>query len=143
MADKTVKNSDKNTNETKSETKCDADGGTTRENKPSRTARAGEAVAAARVQIARIVKIVFTVIAAMLAIGALLVALRHNLNTDNPIVQFITGFDDVFDGPFSRDGGLFAFQGKHHVTLDALVNWGIAALIYLVIGRVLERLIRP
>jgi hypothetical protein len=105
--------------------------------------RGGPALAKARVQVARVILLVFTLIAAMLAIGALLVALRHNINEDNPVVRLVTQFDDFVDGPFGRDNGIFQFHGKSEVAKEALVNWGIAALVYLLIGRVLARVVRP
>ena len=36
-----------------------------------------------------------------------------------------------------------AFDGKDAETKGALVNWGIAAVVYLLIGKVLDRVIRP
>ncbi len=109
----------------------------------ARKKRGGPAVAKARVQLARVILLVFTLVAAMLAIGALLVALRHNINEDNAVVRLITQFDDLVDGPLGRDNGIFAFHGKNEVAKEALVNWGIAALVYLLIGRVLARVVRP
>ncbi|MEP6815399.1 MAG: hypothetical protein ABI873_07615 [Marmoricola sp.] len=100
-------------------------------------------IARLRTRAARVIRIVFTVMAVMLAVAALLVALRHNINATNPIVRFVTGFDDAVDGPFSRSNGIFAFAGKNAATKEALVNWGIAALVYLAIGRVLDRIVRP
>lgn len=108
-----------------------------------RTSRSGRATDRVRTRAGRLVRVVLTVCAAMLAVGALLVALRHNINSDNPIVRFVTGFDDTVDGPFSRQGGLFRFDAKNATSLEALVNWGIAAIVYLAAGRVLERVVRP
>ena len=34
-------------------------------------------------------------------------------------------------------------EGKNAEVKGALTNWGIAALIYLVVGKILDRLIRP
>ena len=114
--------------------------------KPDRKAdqKAG-AVALTRVRLvtARVILLVFTFTAAMLALGALLVALRHNINTDNPVVEAIIRFCDLVDGPFGRDTGIFQFHGANEVAKEALVNWGIAALVYLLVGRVLARLVRP
>jgi hypothetical protein len=103
----------------------------------------GAGLAAVRLQVARVIRVVFTVTAALLAIGALLVALRHNINESNPLVRAVTRFDDFVDGPFSRQNGIFTFSGKNALAKDALVNWGIAALVYLLLGRLLERLVRP
>lgn len=114
--------------------------------KPDRKAdqKAG-AVALTRVRLvtARVILLVFTFTAAMLALGALLVALRHNINTDNPVVEAIIRFCDLVDGPFGRDTGIFQFHGANEVAKEALVNWGIAALVYLLVGRLLARVVRP
>jgi thioredoxin reductase len=103
--------------------------------------RAG--LATARLRLARVIRIVFTVIAALLAIGALLIALRHNINEGNVLVKAVTHVDDFVDGPFGRKNGIFNFGGKNAVAKEALVNWGIAAIVYLVIGRALGRVVRP
>ena len=55
----------------------------------------------------------------------------------------VTQFDDFVDGPFGRDTGIFQFHGKNEAAKEALVNWGIAALVYLLVGRVLARVVRP
>jgi hypothetical protein len=44
---------------------------------------------------------------------------------------------------FSRDNGIFTFHGGDAATKNALANWGLAAVAYLVVGRILERVIRP
>jgi hypothetical protein len=107
--------------------------------------RKGGAVALTRARLvaARVILLVFTFTAAMLALGALLVALRHNINTDNPVVEAIIRFCDLVDGPFGRDTGIFQFHGANEVAKEALVNWGIAALVYLLVGRLLARVVRP
>ncbi len=110
------------------------------------TGKAGESggvIRRLRARAAQLIRLGCTLIAALLAVGVLLIALRHNINDTNPIVKFVTGFDDAVDGPFSRSNGIVAFAGKDAATKEALVNWGIAAVVYLVIGRVLGRLVRP
>ena len=96
-----------------------------------------------RSRAARIVRIVSGVLAAILALGALLVVLRSNINPDNGIVQFILDTADAIAGPFSREDGVFSFTGKNAVEKNALLNWGIAAIVYLVLGRLLANLIAP
>lgn len=105
--------------------------------------RRGAEFAAVRARLARLVRLVFWLLALFLAVGALLLALRHNVHTSNPIVKFVLNVADTIDGPFSRNNGVFVFHGKHSVTKNAVVNWGLAAVVYLLIGRVLERLIAP
>ena len=96
---------------------------------------------AVRSKIASLIWLVAVVCALLLATGALLIAL--NANQDNSIVSFILKCADFLDGPFSRDNGVFTFDGKDAETKNALVNWGIAAVVYLIIGKVLDRIIRP
>jgi len=109
---------------------------------PSRK-RGSAALTRVRLVAARVILLVFTFTAAMLALGALLVALRHNINADNPVVEAIIRFCDFVDGPFGRDTGIFQFHGANEVAKEALVNWGIAALVYLLVGRLLARVVRP
>jgi hypothetical protein len=91
---------------------------------------------AIRSRIASVVWLVAVVCALFLAVGALLVALK--MNQDNAIVAF------VLDGAAKLDFGSFKdFTGKGAATKEALTNWGIAAVIYLVVGKVLDRIIRP
>jgi hypothetical protein len=101
------------------------------------------AQAAVRGQAARAVRIIFAILAAILALGAVLVVLGDSINGSNSIVKFIEDTADNISGPFSRDNGIFQFHGKNAVKKDALLNWGIAAIVYLVIGRLLASLISP
>lgn len=96
---------------------------------------------AVRTRIASLVWLVAVICALFLAVGALLVALKAN--QDNSIVKIVLDGAEKLDGPFSRSNGIFTFKGHDAATKAALVNWGIAAVIYLVIGRILDRLIRP
>ena len=89
-----------------------------------------------RTKLASAVWLLAVVCALFLAVGALLVALR--LNPDNPLVAF------VLDGAELLDFGSFKeFEGKNADVKEHLVDWGIAAVIYLVAGKVLDRVIRP
>ena len=99
--------------------------------------------AAVRAKAARIVRIVFGVLATILALGAVLVVLRNNINEQNSIVEFITNVADAISGPFSRTDGIFDFTGKNAVAKNALLNWGIAAIVYLLVGRLLANAITP
>jgi hypothetical protein len=77
----------------------------------------------------------------VLAVGALLVAL--DANPDNPLVRFVLDLADAVDlDVFSRGRhGIFTFHGDP--AKSALANWGLGAVVYLVVGRLLERLVRP
>ena len=113
----------------------------TDENAPKR--KTGPGTDAVRSQVARAIRILFAVLAAILALGALLVVLRDSVNEQNTIVKFVTDVADAVSGPFSKDDGIFDFSGKNAAAKNALVNWGIAAVVYLVLGRVLAGLIGP
>jgi hypothetical protein len=89
-----------------------------------------------RTRIASVVWLAAVICALFLAVGALLVALK--MNPDNAIVAFILDGADMLDlGEFKE------FEGKNAEVKAALTNWGIAAVIYLVVGKILDRLIRP
>ena len=46
-------------------------------------------------------------------------------------------------GVFYRDDGVKEFTGENAATKNALFNWGLAAVVWLVVGRILDRIIRP
>ncbi|HEX6150552.1 hypothetical protein [Nocardioides sp.] len=95
-----------------------------------------------RIRIAQLVWLLFVVCALFLAVGALLVALEANV--DNPLVAFVLDGADAVDlGVFSRDNGIKQFSGANAETKNALFNWGIGAIAYLVVGRIVDRVIRP
>ncbi|MGH3331683.1 MAG: hypothetical protein ACRDPJ_10335 [Nocardioidaceae bacterium] len=93
---------------------------------------------AVRSKLASLVWLVAVVCALFLAVGALLIAL--NANRDNEIVTFVLDGARLLEGPFED---LFTFHGENAATKAALVNWGIAAVVYLIIGKILDRIIRP
>lgn len=112
-----------------------------RTDETSATRRPGQD--ALRQRLSQVVRIVFSVLAAILAIGAVLVVLRDNVNEQNTIVRFVLDVADAVAGPFSRDDGIFDFGGENAAAKNALVNWGIAAVVYLVVGRVVSGLVAP
>ena len=92
---------------------------------------------ALRNRIASIVWIVAVLCAVVLALGALLISL--DANPDNALVEFVTDAAKRLDGPFAN---VFEFDGENARTKARLVNWGLAALAYLIVGRVADRIIR-
>lgn len=89
-----------------------------------------------RTKTASVVWLVAVVCALFLAVGALLVALR--MNPDNPLVAFVRDGAELLDlGSFKE------LEGKNADVKEHLIDWGIAAVIYLVVGKVLDRVIRP
>ncbi|WP_395657730.1 hypothetical protein [Nocardioides sp.] len=95
-----------------------------------------------RLRIAQLIWLAAVVCALFLAVGALLVALDANL--DNALVRFVLDVAGALDlDVFSRRNGVFTFDGSDAATKNALTNWGLAAIAYLVVGRVLWRIVRP
>jgi hypothetical protein len=98
---------------------------------------------AIRSRIASVVWLVAVLFAAVLALAAILVALDP-VDKQNSVVEWLTGAADVLAGPAGNEsGGIFTFESANAQAKNALANWGIAAVFYLVVGRVLERIIRP
>jgi hypothetical protein len=107
-------------------------------------AKAKAGVDVVRLRLAQLVWLVCVVAALVLAIGALLIALGDSVNRDNAAVTFILDLADKLDlGVFDREDGVFSFDGKNAEVKDALLNWGLAAIVWLIGGRILERIIRP
>ena len=94
-----------------------------------------------RSTIASVVWLIAVVCALFLAVGALLIALKAN--QENSVVAFVLSGAELLEGPFGREGGVFEFTDENAEVKNALVNWGIAAVVYLVIGKILDRIIRP
>ncbi len=85
---------------------------------------------------ASLVWLVAVVCAGVLALGALFTALDQ-ANKNNEIVSWVLDRGHDLVGPF---GDLFQLETAKNTLL---VNWAIAALAYLVVGKIAERLIRP
>ena len=95
-----------------------------------------------RVRLAQVVWGLFAIAALFLAVGALLIAV--NANRDNALVRFVLDTANALDlGIFSRSNGIKHFTGENADVKNALLNWGLAAVAWLVLGRILERMIRP
>jgi hypothetical protein len=122
------------------------DNDTDTEQKPKRGAAAAAKARAAsdivRLRLAQLIWAVCVVAALILAAGALLVAL--DANKDNDLVRWILDAAAKLDlGVFDRKNGIKDFTGENAETKEALLNWGIAAIAWLIAGRILDRIIRP
>lgn len=113
-----------------------------------RTSRSGaggrgrQVLATVRSRVAAVVWGLAALAALMLAVGALLIAL--GANTDNALVAVVIDIASALDlGIFSRNDGIFTFEGDDAETKNALVNWGLGAVAYLVVGKTAERAIAP
>lgn len=80
--------------------------------------------------------------ATALLLGAVLVVLEAN--TRNALVEAVLRAADWADvGVFSRDAGVKQFTGDGAVVKNTVVNWGLGAVAWLVVGRVARRILTP
>ena len=95
-----------------------------------------------RARLAQIVWLLAALAALVLAVGALLIAL--DANRDNTLVDTVLRAADYVDlDVFSRKDGIKQFRGDGAQVKNALFNWGLGAIAYLVVGRILDRIIKP
>src|SRR5918997_6864743 len=97
-------------------------------------ARAGMAARRGMWGVARIVSLITSVIVGLIVVGIVLVLLEAN--RDNAIVDWLVGAGDFLSQPFH---GIFNLDGRK---ADVAVNWGLAAVVYAVIGGFIARLLR-
>jgi hypothetical protein len=83
--------------------------------------------------LARVVALIGSLVAAVVVIGILLVVL--DASTKNDIVQWMTDAAEWLVGPFQ---GLFNLDSQKGQTA---VNWGLAAVVYFAISRMIARLL--
>jgi hypothetical protein len=114
------------------------------ETKVDRTAQAKAVADMVRTRVAQLVWIVCVLAALVLAVGALCIALKAN--GDNSLVKFCIDTADKLDlGAFSRIDGVAHWKGHSQsaLTKNACVNWGLAAVVWLIVGKIVERVVRP
>jgi hypothetical protein len=97
--------------------------------------RSALAAISGRRMLARIVGAIAAVVALILLVGIALVLL--GANPSNEIVSAIRDAAGWLAGPFD---GMFQFDRNR---TELAVNWGIAAVVWFVLGRLLARLIAP
>jgi len=96
----------------------------------------GSGVRRLRNLIASLIWLIAVIAAAVLALGALFTALDQT-NQSNEIVRWVLERGHDLVGPFKD---LFRLETAKNTLL---VNWGIAALVYLIAGKIVERFVRP
>jgi hypothetical protein len=84
--------------------------------------------------LARLVRLVVGLIVLVIVVGGLLFLL--SANPSNAIVRDIHDAASTLVGPFKN---LFSFSGHPKATLA--VNWGLAAVVYLVVGGFISRML--
>ena len=89
--------------------------------------------AVARASIARAVIVIGSLVAAILVLGIVLVLLKANRS--NEIVQAVHDAANFLAGPFD---GLFKLDRQR---VETAVNWGIAAVVWYALARLIARLI--
>jgi hypothetical protein len=96
--------------------------------------RAGLAARRGMWGVARVVRLITSVVVGLIVVGILLVLLEAN--RDNAIVDWLVGAGDFLTEPFH---GIFTPDGRK---AQVAVNWGLAAVIYALIGGFVARLLR-
>lgn len=91
----------------------------------------GRAVAGLHI-VARVIIAIVGIIALIIAVAILLRVLRAN--PDNGIVAFVDTVARALVGPFD---GMFTPKDRR---VEIAVNWGIALLVYVLVGRLLAGL---
>ncbi|MFT4263154.1 MAG: hypothetical protein QM572_07220 [Nocardioides sp.] len=95
-----------------------------------------------RLVAAQVLWVVGSLAALVLALGALCVAFQAN--EDNALVSALLHLAGVLDlGVFDREHGVKQWHGENAHTKNALFNWGLAALVWLIAGRLADRFLRP
>src|SRR4051812_33268553 len=89
--------------------------------------------AAARASFARAVSLLAAAVALVLVLGILLVVLGANRSND--LVKLVHDVASFLAGPFD---GLFDLTRRK---VEIAVNWGIAAVVWYALGRLIARLI--
>jgi hypothetical protein len=102
-----------------------------------RTLRSRSALAASsgRRMLARAVAAAASLVALILLVGIALVLLKAN--PSNALVDAIRDAAAWLAGPF---GGMFEFDRNR---TETAVNWGVAAVVWFALGRLLARVIAP
>ncbi|WP_374970026.1 hypothetical protein [Terrabacter sp. BE26] len=102
----------------------------------------GAGVRRLRTMLGETVWIVCLLAAASLLIGTALVVV--GANTHNALVQGVLHAADWADlGVFSRTAGVKQFTGDGAAMKNALTNWGLGAVAWLVVGRIARRFLTP
>jgi hypothetical protein len=96
--------------------------------------RAGTAARRGAWGVARVVSLITSVVVGLIVIGIVLVLL--DANRDNAIVDWLVGAAHWLVGPLDN-----VFKPDGH-KLRVAVNWGLAALLYSIVGGMIARLLR-
>jgi len=84
--------------------------------------------------VARVVRLITSVIVGLIVVGIVLVLLEAN--RDNAIVDWLVGAADYLSKPFH---GIFSPDGRK---AQVAVNWGLGAAVYAIVGGLIARMLR-
>jgi hypothetical protein len=84
--------------------------------------------------VARIVRLITSVVVGLIVVGIVLVLFEAN--RDNAIVDWLVGAGDTLSEPFH---GIFTPDGRKAMVA---VNWGLAAVLYAIVGGLIARVLR-
>ena len=93
------------------------------------------AVSRGRLQLARIINLIASAVALVLIAGIALVLLKAS--PSNEVVKAVEDAARWLAGPFD---GMFSFA-KHRT--EVAVTWGIAAVVWFLLGRLIARIVAP
>jgi hypothetical protein len=96
--------------------------------------RAGLAARGGLWGLARVVRLITTVVVGLIVLGIVLVLLEAN--RDNAIVDWLVGAGQFLAQPFDN---IFTPDGRK---ASVAVNWGLAAVIYAIAGSLIARVLR-
>jgi len=95
-----------------------------------------------RTIVARVVWLIFVICALALAVAALLKAL--DARPENNLVNLVYDVAKAADlGIFDLGNPIKEFDGDNAETKTALFNYGIGSILFLIAGRIVEKLIHP
>jgi hypothetical protein len=98
------------------------------------SATAGRAARRGLWGVARIVSLITSVVVGLIVVAIVLVLLEASRR--NGIVDWLVGAGDWLSQPFH---GIFSLDGRK---ATVAVNWGLAALVYALVGGFIARLLR-
>jgi hypothetical protein len=97
--------------------------------------RSSAAATSGRRLLARVIATVAAIVALVLVLGIVLVLLKANQS--NAIVGAVRDAAGWLAGPFE---GMFSLDRPR---TETAVNWGVAAVVWLALGRLLARIVAP
>jgi hypothetical protein len=115
--------------------------GDTSTSSPASATATVEGAGVVRSGIASVLWLVAAVCATVLAVAALLVALEAD--DANAIVSLVKDTAHTLDlGVFSPGDGILTPKHDPQLVKATLVNWGVAAVLYLVVGKIADQVVR-